>query len=57
MLGDAKSAAGINRQLEIALVMVRQLIVFHCQNRGHGEQAAGGAPFKITSAQNDFSLG
>jgi len=26
-----KSADGINRPLEIALVIVRQLIVFHCQ--------------------------
>jgi hypothetical protein len=29
---EAKSADGNNRQLEIALVVVRQLIVFHRQN-------------------------
>jgi len=46
-----KSADGINRQLEIALVMVRQLIVFHRHNhRRLAIRRQTDTSFKMTSA-------
>jgi hypothetical protein len=49
--GEAKKCDGINRQLEIALVMARQLIVFHRQNhRRLANTRQTDTPLKMTSA-------